>query len=168
MNCKAYMVILLFVKKKANYKRITWVWEGQGKFSTELTAVSEAKATVCVKANTCKTAQQNNAPDAASCCHYLKDSHRRERSRCNQTFLGWEKGNKCILLAEELTQVWKVDSRQVQGLETAPRPSAFMHIMWGFRLWELSHGHVVAVKGDFFIPTNYFQEVQGQWHRELW
>lgn len=38
----------------------------------------------------------------------------------------------------------------------------------GYRLWELSHGHAVAVTGDFFIPTNYFQEVQGQWHRELW
>lgn len=67
---------------------------------------------------------KSSAPDAASCRHSLKDGHRRERSRCDQTFLGWEKGNKCILLAEELTQVWKADSRQVKllGLETAPRP----------------------------------------------
>lgn len=64
---------------------------------------------------------KSSAPEAASCRHYLKEGHRGERSRCNQTFLGWEKGNKCILLAEELTQVWGADSRQVKlhSLETA-------------------------------------------------
>lgn len=64
---------------------------------------------------------KSRAPDAASCRRYLKDGHRRERSRCNRTFLGWEKGNKRILLAEELTQVWGAGSRQVKlhSLETA-------------------------------------------------
>ena len=114
---------------------------------------------------------KSSAPEAASCRHYLKDGHRRERSRCNQTFLGWEKGNKCILLAEELTQVWGADSRQVKlhSLETAWPERLLAHTpCGGYRLWELSHGHAVAVTGEFFIPTNYFQEVQGQWHRELW
>lgn len=63
---------------------------------------------------------KSRAPDAASCRRYLKDGHRRERSRCNRTFLGWGKGNKRILLAEELTQVWGAGSRQVKlhSLET--------------------------------------------------
>lgn len=53
---------MLFVKKKkkeANYKRVPWVCMGEGKFSTELTTVSGAKATVREKANTCETVQQN-------------------------------------------------------------------------------------------------------------
>lgn len=62
MNCKAYEAILLFVKKKKKKqttKGSRGFEGGEGKFSTELTTVSEAKATVREKANTCETVQQN-------------------------------------------------------------------------------------------------------------